>query len=85
MAILKGIKRLIYQTDMFCSSQLLRYNSETQYKTMTGGLLSLAIIIVIIVGFANMISDTLQRTSITSSLTINKQSDPPLALIHPGL
>jgi hypothetical protein len=39
---------------------------------------------VILAGFANMIADTLNRTSITSSLTTNKQSDPPFATLVPG-
>ena len=78
MPFLDHVKQLIYQADLFCSQQLLRYNSETQYKTLTGGLMSLAIISVIVIGFTSMIMDTLQKTSISSSLTVEKQSDPPL-------
>lgn len=82
--VLKLLKHLILEADMFCSSELLRYNAETQYKTLTGGLFSVGIICVIIAGFANMISDTLNRTSITSSLTTNKKSDPPYGALIPG-
>jgi hypothetical protein len=42
------------------------------------------IIGVIAGGFFNMIVDTLNRTSITSSFTVTKQSDPPLATLVPG-
>jgi hypothetical protein len=84
MVFLQHFKKVIYQLDLFCSSQLLRYNSDTQYKTLTGGLLSLTIIVVIIVGFANMISNTLNRTSISSTLTTTKQSNPPLATLVPN-
>ena len=81
---LRNIKKLIHQADFFCSNQLLRYNSDTQYNTVTGGLLSIAIIIVIVIGFASMITDTLNRTSITSSLTITKSADPPLSALTTG-
>jgi hypothetical protein len=81
---LKTLKGLIYHFDMFCSSELLRYNAQTQYKTLTGGLLSVAIICVIAGGFFNMVLDTLDRSSISSSLTVTKQSSPPLATLVPG-
>ena len=84
MVFLKPLKQLLYRVDMFCSSELLRYNSETQYKTLTGGLLSLAIIAVIAGGFFNMVADTVNRVSITSSLVTNKQSNHPLFSLNPG-
>jgi uncharacterized membrane protein len=60
---------------------MLRYNAETQYKTLTGGLLSISIFIFIVIGFANMISDTLNRTSIASTLQTIKQKDPALSVL----
>jgi hypothetical protein len=84
MVLPKTLKRLIYKLDMFCSSELLRYNAETQYKTLTGGILSLAIVCIIAGGFFNMVLDTLDRVTITSSLITKKQSDPPLATIVPS-
>ena len=82
--LLQNLKRLIYQADLFCSSQLLRYNSDTQYNTLTGGLISLSIISVIIIGFASMIASTLNRSTITSTITTFKQSNPPLAMLVSG-
>ena len=82
--LLHNTKKLIQQADLFCSNQLLRYNSDTQYSTITGGLLSIAIIVVIVIGFASMIADTLNRTSITSTLTTTKHSDPPLSTLVTG-
>lgn len=84
MIVLKTLKSLIYKLDMFCSSELLRYNADTQYKTLTGGILSFAIVCVIAGGFFNMILDTLDRVAITSSLITTKQSDPPLATLIPS-
>ena len=82
--LLHNTKKLIQQADLFCSNQLLRYNSDTQYSTITGGLLSIAIIVVIVIGFASMIADILNRTSITSTLTTTKHSDPPLSTLVTG-
>lgn len=84
MVVLKTLKSLIYKLDMFCSSELLRYNAESQYKTLTGGILSLAIVCVIAGGFFNMVLDTLDRVTITSSLITTKRSDPPLATLIPN-
>lgn len=80
--LLQKLKKLIYQSDMFCSSEMLRYNSETQYKTLTGGLFSISIFIFIVAGFASMIADTLNRTTIASTLQTIKQSDPPLSTLR---
>jgi hypothetical protein len=84
MLILKNILKFIYQLDLFCSSQLLRYNKDKEYKTLTGGIFSLGIVIVIMTGFTSMILETLNRTSISSDLTTVKQSDPPLATLTPN-
>lgn len=81
MTVLKKLQKAIEQVDMFCSSELLHYNSETQYKTLTGGLFSISIIIFIVIGFASMISDTLNRTTIASSVQTIKQSDPTLSIL----
>jgi len=37
-----------------------------EYKSLTGGILSLALIITVIIGFANMIILTMRREMITS-------------------
>ncbi len=47
-----------------------------EYKSLTGGIISLALIATILVGFANMIILTLQREQISSNKTVEKHSDP---------
>jgi hypothetical protein len=82
--VLRTLRSLLSQADMFCSSEMLSYNSESQYKTLAGGLLSLIIICAITVGFINTIAETINRTSITSTLVINKELDPTYAALSPG-
>ncbi len=53
-----------------------------EYKSLTGGILSMALIITILVGFANMIILTLQREQISSDKTITKHSDPPFMSVE---
>lgn len=55
---------------------MLRYQSDTEFKTITGGIITISIIVMVMIGFASMIIDTLKRTAITSSLNVQKSSDP---------
>ncbi len=55
MGILKKISSLIKINDIFYSSELLRYEKENQFQTVTGGLLSIDIWVTVIVSFASMV------------------------------
>jgi hypothetical protein len=76
MRFLQSLKKAISSIDMFYSSEMLRYESDTQYKTITGGIITISIVAMVTIGFASMITDTLNRTAITSSLNIRKSNDP---------
>jgi len=68
MFCLKPFKRLLRYSDLFCSNEMLRYNNTTQYKTITGGIISITLIIAIISGFYQMILNCVQKTSINYTL-----------------
>jgi hypothetical protein len=55
---------------------MLRYDNDTEYKTVTGGIITISIIILVTIGFASMITDTLNKTAISSSLDINTSNNP---------
>lgn len=55
---------------------MLRYEADTQYKTVTGGIFTLIIIIIVAVGFTSMISSTLNKTAIDASISETKSNDP---------
>jgi hypothetical protein len=61
---------------MFYASEMLRYNNENQYKTFTGGVITLGILTTIMIAFASMIFETLDRTKITYTLDVKKRADP---------
>ena len=62
---------------MFSSSEMLRYNEDAQYQTFTGGIISLGIFLTVIAGFFSMISETVNRTAISSNLNVITSGNPP--------
>ena len=64
MKTLRNLLIAISKADFFNSTQLLRYDKQNDYRTLTGGFISLAIVAIIIVGFANMIMDTFTRKNL---------------------
>lgn len=81
MGVLKKIDYVVKKADFFYSRDMLRYEDEEEYKTFTGGITSIGIIIAIIIGFASMILDTLNLTSISTSTQVIKNVIPPSSTI----
>lgn len=52
-----------------------------EYKTLTGGFISLGIIITIVIGFASIIIDTLNLNTITTNIEVIKHPSPPSSII----
>ncbi len=82
MGILKKIEDVVKKTDFFYSKEMLRYDDDEDYKTLTGGIISLGIIVAIVVGFASMILSTLNRTSISTTIQVIKNIVPPASLLE---
>lgn len=79
--MMQRIKHLVKMTDFFYSSEMLRYEDELEYRTLTGGVLSLGIIVTILIGFASMIIDTINLTSITTQMQVVKSTNPSAAIL----
>lgn len=54
------------KADLFQNNQLLRYNGNSEYTTVTGGIISTVLIIIYVVLFSSMGLKTLKREIITS-------------------
>jgi hypothetical protein len=67
---------LTKKLDLFSSIQLLRFQGDAETKTLTGGLLSLAIFLYLGITFSNMIIDTFHKVVITS-IADTTQADTP--------
>lgn len=76
MNIRQKFANLIKMNDFFNSRELLRIEKENDYRTITGGLLSTTIIVVIIIGFAKMFIDTFNLSIISYTSKIDKQMTP---------
>ena len=74
--ILKNFSRMIEKVDFFNSSQFMRYKKENDYRTFTGGFISLGIIVVIFLSLANMIIDTLSLKSVNYQLKTIQSINP---------
>lgn len=81
MGLLEKIKSVVKATDFFYSTDMLRYEEDVEYRTVTGGIFSIAIIITTFIGFASMIIDTINRTSITTQTNISKSSAPTRSVL----
>lgn len=78
MGFLHRLKSIFKEVDFFHSTQMLRFRGESEYKTLTGGIISVAIIIVILIGFSQMIINTLNLSSINFTQNIQRKQDPSL-------
>ena len=78
----KEFRNIVKRSDLFYSNEMLRYDNELEYKSLTGGILSLALIVTVLVGFANMIILTMQRENISSTKEVVKHSDPPFMSVE---
>lgn len=76
MRLLSFFRSAIRESDFFSSSEMLRFHGDLEYRTLTGGVLSIAILITVIIGFASMILDTISLSSITTQKIVNQASSP---------
>ena len=67
--------------DLFQTSSLLRYNGEAEYSTVTGGLVSIIVIVIFIILFASMGLQTAQKKIINSIALSTYESNPGAANI----
>jgi len=70
------IQEVLKVFDLFCTSQLVRFRGEPLYSTATGGFLSISIIVLCVVVFANMGVMTLRKEIIKSSTSFKIQEEP---------
>jgi hypothetical protein len=57
---------------------MLRFRGDDEYRTLTGGIISIGIIITIIIGFFQMIMNTLNLSTITYKQKVEKKENPQL-------
>lgn len=69
-------KRLVKFFDMFSTPNMLRFENEPEYKSMSGACVSLSLIFVFLIIFTNTVISTFNYTNITSTVTQGEETEP---------
>ena len=76
MSIKTYLKRALRVIDLFPNNNLFRYKGEPEYTTITGGVASLLILTVFVILFASMGLKTINKQIISSSQSVQYESNP---------
>ena len=63
--------------DLFPTTQFIRYNGESEYTTVTGGIVSTVVLAIFVILFASMGIRTINRQIITSSVSTEYSIESP--------
>ena len=69
MEIFKRIKQLVKEVDLFAQVPAYRYNEDTNFKTVTGGFISLITMLFFIGVFANTFINTLNKKDVNFTIS----------------
>ncbi len=69
------VKSLLLQLDLFWSTDYFRYRSEPEYRTLTGGVCSLLLIITLAAVFSSSVIGTLSKQTINWQYSVAQQTD----------
>jgi hypothetical protein len=67
--------------DLFSLTQFLRYNQDTDYKTVSGGVTSLLVVGIFVALFSGNAISTINKTDITWSATAENYFEPTPATL----
>ena len=70
------LKNVLRHVDLFSTTQFLRYNGEDYYATATGGVISIAVISILVILFAGMGVRTINKQIITSNISHKYEANP---------
>ena len=68
--------KILRMVDFFQSSKFLRYNGDAEYKSTSGGIVSMTVVIIFIILFSSMGMKTLRKEIITASSNTENEIDP---------
>ena len=77
----KTMQKILKAFDLFPTQQYLRYREEPDYKTATGGAVSIAILVIFIILFSNLGMQTVNQQIINGSVNYKIDTEPvPLSI-----
>lgn len=71
MGLVKVLKEGIVKLDLFATSQFLRFRGDADSKTFTGGLVSGAVLLFLVITFWSMVINTIDKVLISSVTQFN--------------
>ena len=74
---MKLVKGVIRNCDLFAHKVGLRFGDEPDYESLTGGLLSIIMMVVFVVIFANATLSTINKVYIDSKIILREKTHPP--------
>lgn len=74
--VFKKTKQIVTFCDLFRTTELLRYKENPQFKSVNGGLCSIAVIIAFVIIFTQTILNTFQKLNMSSQTTLFQETDP---------
>ena len=81
MACMKQTAKFLKSFDFFSTNEFWRYKGHSDFKTLSGGVVSILIMIVMAIMFANIVIKTINKQIITYSMDTLRNSDPTLTKI----
>ena len=84
MPCLRKIKGFLTNFDFFADPKLLTYHDEPEYKTATGGFITIVIFAVTIALVTTEAILLLQRKNVTGSVHYDRMTDPSYSLVKIG-
>ena len=79
---MEKFKDFVLEWDFFNHSTLHRYKERECYRTLTGGVISMLLVVFFIGMFANMTIDTFQTNLITSKISVNYDDNPAKSVLR---
>jgi hypothetical protein len=76
MGLIKSCRRLLVKFDFFPATQFLRYKGSTEYRTATGGVFTILIIVIFCLLFFQALTDIIARRNVTVKSNIEHQATP---------
>lgn len=84
MYLIKSFRQLLVKFDFFPATQFLRYKGSTEYRTATGGIFTILIIIIFCILFFNALLDIIAKKNVTLKSEIQHQQVPIPAQVNFG-
>ena len=76
VSCLSHLTRALRLFDFFQCNKFLRYNGDAEYKSMTGGITSVTVVVIFVILFSSIALKTLKKEIITSSSFTESENIP---------